>query len=166
MAVKLIKACKELNVGIYTIVSFCNEKGIYISSNPNTRIDDSKYLLLARKFNPNVAKRLEEEGVQVEEVADKIEHIYWEESSSKRTIITQEPEMPDGLLNALENRAEEQTYRQGGFVCDVCKKLRCGKTIFDRSNGNWHVCYKCLKRAKSIIEPRRGNKKVFINTPM
>ena len=166
MAVKLIKACKELNVGMYTIVNYCNEKGIYIACDPNARIDDSTYLMLARKFNADIAKRLESEGVTAEEIEDKPEPIYWEENSAKQTILMQEPEIPDGLLNALEDRAEEQTFRQGGFICNVCQKYRCGKTIFDRSHGNWHVCYKCLKRAKSMIEPRRGNKKVFINTPM
>ena len=162
MAIKLINACKELNVGMHTAVSYCYQKHIYIVCNPNTRIDESIYLLLARKFNQDVAKQLEELGVTAEE----FEPIYWEESQSKPTIHIDEPEIPDGLINALEDRAEEQTFRQGGFVCDVCQKSRCGKTIFDRSHGNWHVCYKCLKRAKSMIEPRRGNKHVFINTPM
>lgn len=71
MAVKLIKACKELNVGMYTIVNYCNEKGIYIACDPNARIDDSTYLMLARKFNTDIAKRLESEGVTAEEIENK-----------------------------------------------------------------------------------------------
>ena len=66
MAIKLIKACKELNIGMLTLIEACKKHGREISCDPNARIDDYIYLLLAREFNPEIAMRLEAEGVKEE----------------------------------------------------------------------------------------------------
>ena len=59
MAIKLIKACKELNIGMSTAVEFAAKRGREIAMDPNTRIDDDMYLLLAKEFNKDMALRLE-----------------------------------------------------------------------------------------------------------
>ena len=59
MAIKLIKACKELNIGMSTAVEFAAKRGHEIAMDPNTRIDDDLYLLLAKEFNKDMALRLE-----------------------------------------------------------------------------------------------------------
>lgn len=64
MAIKLIKACKELNIGMITLVEASKKHGREISCDPNARIDDYIYLLLAREFKPEIAMRLESEGVK------------------------------------------------------------------------------------------------------
>ncbi len=62
MAIKLIKACKELNVGLSTAVQFCAKQGKEIVNvDPNVRIDDDLYLLLAKEFNKDMALKLEAE---------------------------------------------------------------------------------------------------------
>ena len=61
MAIKLIKACKELNIGMSTAVEFAAKRGHEIATDPNTRIDDDLYLLLAKEFNKDMALRLEAE---------------------------------------------------------------------------------------------------------
>ena len=61
MAIKLIKACKELNIGMSTAVEFCKKQGKEIVTDPNTRIDDDLYLLLAKEFNKDMALKLEAE---------------------------------------------------------------------------------------------------------
>ena len=61
MAIKLIKACKELNIGMATAVEFCKKQGKEIATDPNTRIDDDLYLLLAKEFNKDMALKLEAE---------------------------------------------------------------------------------------------------------
>ena len=61
MAIKLIKACKELNIGMSTAVEFCKKQGKDIVTDPNTRIDDDLYLLLAKEFNKDMALKLEAE---------------------------------------------------------------------------------------------------------
>ena len=61
MPIKLIKACKELNIGMSTAVEFCKKQGKEIATDPNTRIDDDLYLLLAKEFNKDMALKLEAE---------------------------------------------------------------------------------------------------------
>ena len=61
MAIKLIKACKELNIGMSTAVEFCKKQGKEIATDPNTRIEDDLYLLLAKEFNKDMALKIEAE---------------------------------------------------------------------------------------------------------
>lgn len=66
MAIKLIKACKELNIGMATAVEFAQKQGKDISLDPNMRIDDETYLLLAKAFNKDMALKMEAERIQQE----------------------------------------------------------------------------------------------------
>lgn len=61
MAIKLIKACKELNIGMSIAVEFCAKKGMEIPTDPNYRIEDDLYLILAREFNKDKAYKFEAE---------------------------------------------------------------------------------------------------------
>ena len=51
MTIKLVKACKELNVGLPTAVDFFKKHGHQIVEDPNTRIAEELYLMLAKEFN-------------------------------------------------------------------------------------------------------------------
>ena len=51
MAIKLIKACRELNIGMATAIDFLSNKGVNIPTDPNTRIEDDTYIMLANEFN-------------------------------------------------------------------------------------------------------------------
>jgi len=59
MAIKLIKACKELNIGLATLTAWCEKNGHPIETDPNVRIDDDLYLLLAKEFNKDMAVKIE-----------------------------------------------------------------------------------------------------------
>ena len=59
MAIKLIKACKELNIGMATLTAWCEKNGHPVASDPNVRIDDDLYLLLAKEFNKDTALKIE-----------------------------------------------------------------------------------------------------------
>jgi translation initiation factor IF-2 len=59
MAIKLIKACKELNIGMATLTAWCEKNGHPVESDPNVRIDDDLYLLLAKEFNKDMATKIE-----------------------------------------------------------------------------------------------------------
>ncbi len=61
MAIKLSKACKELNVGMSTAVTFFAKNGHKIAEDPNVRIDDDLYLMLAKEYNKDMALKLESE---------------------------------------------------------------------------------------------------------
>ena len=66
MAIKLIKACKELNIGMSTAVEFAAKQGKEIQTDPNTRIDDDLYMLMAQAFNKDMALRMLAEKQQQE----------------------------------------------------------------------------------------------------
>ncbi|MBO4518988.1 MAG: translation initiation factor IF-2 N-terminal domain-containing protein, partial [Paludibacteraceae bacterium] len=69
MAIKLIKACKELNIGMATLTAWCEKNGHPIESDPNVRIDDDLYLLLAKEFNKDMAVKIEADRQAAERVA-------------------------------------------------------------------------------------------------
>ena len=66
MAIKLIKACKELNIGMATLTAWCEKNGHPIESDPNVRIDDDLYLLLAKEFNKDMATKIEADRLAAE----------------------------------------------------------------------------------------------------
>lgn len=73
-----------------------------------------------------------------------------------------------GIISDLEEHPEEQTYRGWDlFMCDGCEKTcKHGRVIFVNMKRTLHLCYACYKHAKSIVKFKRGNKHVYINTPM
>ena len=64
MAIKLIKACKELNIGMSTAVEFLAKQGMEINTDPNLRIEDDVYMRLAKEFNKDMALKMEAERQQ------------------------------------------------------------------------------------------------------
>ena len=69
MAIKLIKACKELNIGMATLTAWCEKNGHPVASDPNVRIDDDLYLLLAKEFNKDMAVKIEADRQAAERAA-------------------------------------------------------------------------------------------------
>ncbi|MCQ2311130.1 MAG: ATP-binding protein [Paludibacteraceae bacterium] len=60
MAIKLIDACKVLNIGMSTAIMFCNMQGREIPADPDIQIiDDDLFLLLAKEYNKDFAIKLE-----------------------------------------------------------------------------------------------------------
>ncbi len=59
MAVRLSKVAREFNVGLSTIVEFLHSKGIKVSSDPNAKLTDEDYSLIANEFSdvlPSIPK--------------------------------------------------------------------------------------------------------------
>jgi hypothetical protein len=68
----------------------------------------------------------------------------------------------------LQEHPQEQTYRGlKEFECDSCFKMsKHGKVIFVNRLRRLHLCYACYNQLKAHAKGKRGNKHVFINTPM
>ena len=66
MPIRLSKACKDLNVGLSTAVEFLAKKGHKIEIDPNLKISDELYLLLAKEFDKDMALKLESERLSQE----------------------------------------------------------------------------------------------------
>ncbi len=135
MSIRLVKACRELNVGANTIVDFLSKKGFEVNQDPNFKLSDEMYLLLAQEFNKDMAVKLEaerlskerserEKGSQVaiagysdketkpkkedkteEEAKEKIEEIFTPEQSA--TITLKAVGHIDDLGVQVENDAEK-----------------------------------------------------------
>ena len=66
MAIRLSKACKDLNVGMSTAIEFLAKKGFKHIADPNMKLVDEEYLLLAKEFNKDMALKLESERISNE----------------------------------------------------------------------------------------------------
>ena len=66
MPIRLSKACKDLNVGMHTAVEFLAKKGHKLALDPNLKIEDDLYLLLAKEFNKDMALKIESERLSQE----------------------------------------------------------------------------------------------------
>lgn len=60
---RLSKVAKEFNVGINTIVDFLSKTGHVIDANPNTKLDEAVYILLAKEFAPDKAVKEKSEKI-------------------------------------------------------------------------------------------------------
>jgi translation initiation factor IF-2 len=62
--VRLVKAVKEFNIGISTVVDFLSKKGFKIESSPNTKLSPEMYELLVKEFQSE--KTVKESAKKIE----------------------------------------------------------------------------------------------------
>ena len=59
MSIRLSKAFKEFNISLDRAVEFLSSKGIEIEKNPNVKIEDEHYALLAQEFGADKQAKAE-----------------------------------------------------------------------------------------------------------
>jgi translation initiation factor IF-2 len=95
MSVRLSKACKDLNIGMNTAVDFLHKKGHEVSLNPNTKLTDDEYLILAKEFNKDMALKLESEKLsqerQSKEKGESISIEGYKEKEKKESVVKATP---------------------------------------------------------------------------
>ena len=128
MAIKLIKACKELNIGMSTAVEFCKKQGKEIATDPNTRIEDDLYLLLAKEFNKDMALKLEaERQAQERQERDIPQSIAIDEPKKPEHIPTElpKPKLVGKIdLDADKKRKEEEAARKAAEDAKKAEEAR------------------------------------------
>ena len=72
---RLSKIAREFNVGISTIVEYLNKKNIKIDSNPNTKIPENVFEILAKEFSSDIIVKKESESLNFNKVREKKETI-------------------------------------------------------------------------------------------
>ena len=101
--IRLSKLAREFNVGISTIVEFLNKKGIEIDSNPNTKVSEEAYNILAKEYSSDLNLKKESEKVNLKSTREKKETISidngskdseTETSSKEETVEKTEEETP------------------------------------------------------------------------
>ena len=75
MPVRLSKIAREFNVGLSTIVEFLHEKGIKISSDPNAKLSDEDYALVAKEFSSDSEVKKESTMVDLKNTRKKKETV-------------------------------------------------------------------------------------------
>ena len=90
MAVRLSKVAREFNVGLSTIVDYLQEKGIKISSDPNVKLTDDQYSLVAKEFSTDSEAKKESNRVDL-----------------KNTRLKKETVTIDNMNNGTEEHASE-----------------------------------------------------------
>ena len=85
MAVRLSKIAREFNVGLYTIVEFLHSKGIKISSDPNAKLTDEDYALVAKEFSSDSLVKKESSLVDLKNSRKKKETVTLDEAGNVST---------------------------------------------------------------------------------
>ena len=129
MAIKLIKACKELNIGMSTAVEFCKKQGKEIAMDPNIRIEDDLYLLLAKEFNKDMALKMEaERQAQARQEQDIPKSVAIDEPKKPEHIPTEvpKPKIVGSIdLDADKKRkAEEEAARKAAEEAKKAEEAR------------------------------------------
>ena len=117
-----------------TAVEFCKKQGKEIATDPNTRIDDDLYLMLAKEFNKDMALKLEaERQAQERQERDIPKSVAIDEPKKPEHIPTEvpKPKMVGKIdLDAdKKRRAEEEAARQ---AAEEAKKAEEAKLLAEK----------------------------------
>ncbi|GAB7089271.1 translation initiation factor IF-2 [Marinifilum fragile] len=93
---RLSKLAREFNVGISTIVDFLNKKGIEIDSNPNTKVSDDAYDILAKEYSSDLNLKKESEKVNLKSTRE------------KKETVSIDPKSEEGTKEATVEKIEEE----------------------------------------------------------
>ena len=157
MAIKLIKACKELNIGMSTAVEFCKKQGKEIAMDPNIRIEDDLYLLLAKEFNKDMAFKLEAERQAQER----------QEQDIPKSVAIEEPKKPEHIPTEIakpkvlgkidldadkKRKAEDEAARQ---AAEEAKKVEAARLAAEKAAAEAAAQAKVEEEAKAAEEARK-----------
>ena len=166
MAIKLIKACKELNIGMSTAVEFCKKQGKEIATDPNTRIEDDLYLLLAKEFNKDMALKLEAERQAQERQEREIPKSVAVEKPQVEHIATEVPKPK--VVGSIDldadkkRRAEEEAARKAAEEARKAEEARIAaeKEAAAKAKAEAEAKAKAEAEAKKAAEAAKAAEKV------
>ena len=124
MAIKLIKACKELNIGMSTAVSFFEKQGKEISADPNVRIEDDLYLMLAKEFNRDMAVKLEADRQAQERQERTAAGSVKVETDKERLAREAAQREAEAQAQAAKKAAEEQARKEAEEAAKAAEQAR------------------------------------------
>lgn len=124
MAIKLIKACKELNIGMSTAVSFFEKQGKEISADPNVRIEDDLYLMLAKEFNRDMAVKLEADRQAQERQERTAAGSVKVETEKERLAREAAQREAEAQAQAAKKAAEEQARKEAEEAAKAAEQAR------------------------------------------
>ncbi len=146
MAIKLIKACKELNIGMATLTAWCEKNGHSIESDPNVRIDDDLYLMLAKEFNKDMAVKIEADRLAAERLAREEADKAAAEAAKK------------AKEEAAAREAEEKAKREAERI--AAEKAAAEKAAAEQAAAEQAAAAEAAKAAKEAEQAKAAPKEV------
>ena len=146
MAIKLIKACKELNIGMATLTAWCEKNGHPIESDPNVRIDDDLYLMLAKEFNKDMAVKIEADRLAAERQAREEADKAAAEAAKK------------AKEEAAAREAEEKAKREAERI--AAEKAAAEKAAAEQAAAEQAAAAEAAKAAKEAEQAKAAPKEV------
>ena len=146
MAIKLIKACKELNIGMATLTAWCEKNGHAIESDPNVRIDDDLYLMLAKEFNKDMAVKIEADRLAAERLAREEADKAAAEAAKK------------AKEEAAAREAEEKAKREAERI--AAEKAAAEKAAAEQAAAEQAAAAEAAKAAKEAEQAKAAPKEV------
>ncbi len=153
MAIKLIKACKELNIGMATLTAWCEKNGHPIASDPNVRIEDDLYLLLAKEFSKDVAVKLEADRQAAERAAREEA-----EKAAKAAEAAKKAAEDEAAKRAAEEAAQREAERKAAEEAE--KAAKAAQAAEEAKATQAAQAPKQAEPAKPAQEPASGLKVV------
>lgn len=153
MAIKLIKACKELNIGMATLTAWCEKNGHPIASDPNVRIEDDLYLLLAKEFSKDVAVKLEADRQAAERAAREEA-----EKAAKAAEAAKKAAEDEAAKRAAEEAAQREAERKAAEEAE--KAAKAAQAAEEAKATQAAEAPKQAEPAKPAQEPASGLKVV------
>ena len=134
MAIKLIKACKELNIGMATLTAWCEKNGHPIESDPNVRIDDDLYLQLAKEFNKDMAVKIEADRQAAERAArDEAEKAAKAAAEAAKRAAEEEAARKAAAEAAAKRAAEEAEAKRQAEAKAAAEKAAAAKAAAEKA---------------------------------
>ena len=160
--IRLSKLAREFNVGISTIVDFLNKKGIEIDSNPNTKVSENAYNILAKEYSSDLKLKEESEKVNLKSTREKKETISLdsdsEETAKEETVEKTKEETP----------AEAPVKVVGKIDLDALKpkaKKPKQEKVEVKKEKVEEVKPKVVKAEKKVEEPKKKEAPKKVETP-
>ncbi|MCO5233570.1 MAG: translation initiation factor IF-2 [Chitinophagales bacterium] len=87
-SIQLVKAAKELNVGIHTIIDHLAEKGHIVENKPSTKLTEDQYQILLSAFKQDLAIKKKAEEVEIGKARkDKAEEVKEDSTHVKDQVV-------------------------------------------------------------------------------
>ncbi|MBQ7697991.1 MAG: translation initiation factor IF-2 [Paludibacteraceae bacterium] len=160
MAQKLIKACKELNIGMATAIEFFQKQGKSVVADPNTRIDDDLYMQLVQAFNKDMAIKLAADRQAQERQERELNKSVSIEDDQKKEIERARKEAEEMRLKAeAEKKAAEQARleaeEQARRKAEEEAQRKAQEEARQRAQAEEQARRKAEEEAKAAEEARR-----------
>ena len=128
---RLNQAARKLNIGTNTIVEFLTKKGFQVENNPNSKISQEQYELLAKEYRVAV---LEKEEASHKNIGSKhLENVVIKSSDVSRESNEKESEEEEVLIKNNTEKSTQKVEKKEAVVVEEVKtpKLQ-GLTIVDK----------------------------------